>query len=92
MGSKGLPVHSSRSLVYGKTLARCNRAVCPPRFLQTKPRWGASLFHVLWLDHMYMGSKGFPMHSPPSPLYGDTLARCIREVYPLDLDGATPVG
>jgi hypothetical protein len=92
MGNKGLPMHSSRSPVYGETLARYTRVIYPPRFLRTKPRWGASVFHELWLGHMYMGSKGLPMHSPPSPVYGETLARCIREVYTLDLDGATPVG
>jgi hypothetical protein len=81
MGSKGLPMHSSRSPVYGKTLARCTRAVYPPRFLRTKPRWGASVFHVLWLGHMNMGSKGLPMHSPPSSVYGETLASCIRKAY-----------
>jgi hypothetical protein len=47
-------------------------------------RWGASVFHVVWLGHMYMGSKGFAMHSPRNPIYGETLARCTRAVYPLD--------
>jgi hypothetical protein len=58
MGSKGLPMHSSRIPVYDETLAYCTRAVYPPRFLWTTPRWGASVFHVLWLGHMYMGTKG----------------------------------
>jgi hypothetical protein len=31
-----------------------------------------------------MGSKGLPMHSPRSPIYEDTLARCTHAVYPLD--------
>jgi hypothetical protein len=31
-----------------------------------------------------MGSKCFAMHSPRSPLYGKTLARCTCAVYPLD--------
>jgi hypothetical protein len=39
MGNKGLPIHISRSLVYGETLDRCTRAVYPPRFLRTTPRW-----------------------------------------------------
>jgi hypothetical protein len=34
-----------------------------------------------------MGSKGFVMHSPQSPIYGETLARCTRTVYPLDFFG-----
>jgi hypothetical protein len=82
MASKGLPMYSSRSPVYGKTLARCTRAVYPPRFLWTMPRWEASVFHVLWLGHMYMASKGLPMHSSQSPVYGETLARYTRAVYP----------
>jgi hypothetical protein len=40
------------------------------------------VFHRLWLGHMYMGSKGMPMHSPQSTLYGETLARCTHTVYP----------
>jgi hypothetical protein len=76
MGNKGLSMHSFRSPVYGKTLACCTGAVYPPRFLQTTPRWEASVFHVLWLGHMYMGNKGLPMHSSRSPVYGETLARC----------------
>jgi hypothetical protein len=82
MGNKGLPMQSSRSLVYDETLARCTCAVYPPRFLQTMPRWEASVFHVIWLGHMYMGSKGLPMHSSRSPIYGKTLARCTCAVYP----------
>jgi hypothetical protein len=58
------PMHSPRSRVYGETLARCTRAVYPPRFLQTAPSWGASVFYRLWLGRMYMGIKGLPMHSP----------------------------
>jgi hypothetical protein len=84
MGSKGLPMHSPRSPSYGETLDRCTRAVYPPRFLwMTAHRW-ASVFIWLWLGHMYMGSKGLPMNSPRSPVYGETLARCTRAVYPLD--------
>jgi hypothetical protein len=45
-------------------------------------RQWASLFLWLWLDHMYMGSKGIVMDSPRSPTYGETLARCTRMVYP----------
>jgi hypothetical protein len=82
MGSKGLPIHSSQSTVYGETLARCTRAVYPPRFLRTTPRWGASVFHVLWLGHMYIGNKCLPMHSSRSSVYDETLARCTRVVYP----------
>jgi hypothetical protein len=82
MGSKGLPMHSSRSLVYGETLARCTRAVYPPRFLRTMPRWEASVFHVLWLGHMYIENKCLPMHSSRSSVYGETLARCTHAVYP----------
>jgi hypothetical protein len=33
---------------------------------------------------MHMVSKGFAMHSPRIPIYGETLARCTRAVYPLD--------
>jgi hypothetical protein len=68
IGNKGLPMHSSRSPVYGEILARCTRAVYPPRFLRTAPRWEASVFHVLWLGHMYIGNKGLPMHSSQSPI------------------------
>jgi hypothetical protein len=45
------------------------------------------VFHVLWLGHMYMASKGLPMHSSRSPVYGETLARCTRAVYPLAFFG-----
>jgi hypothetical protein len=45
------------------------------------------VFHVLWLGHMYMASKGLPMHSSRSPVYDDTLARWTRAVYPLDFFG-----
>jgi hypothetical protein len=45
------------------------------------------VFHVLWLGHMYMESKGLPMHSSQSPVYGKTLARCTRAVYPLAFFG-----
>jgi hypothetical protein len=64
MGNKGLSMHSSRSLVYGETLARCTGAVYPPSFLWAMPRWEASVFHVLWLGHMYMGSKGLRCIAP----------------------------
>jgi hypothetical protein len=82
MASKGLPMHISRSPVYAETLACCTCAVYPPSFLQTMPRWEASVFHVLWLGHMYMASKGLPMHSSRSPVYGETLARSTCAVYP----------
>jgi hypothetical protein len=75
-------MHSPSSPVYGKTLARCTRAVYPPRFLLMTPSWGASVFHRIWLCHMYMESKGLPIHSSRSPVYGETLARCTRAVYP----------
>jgi hypothetical protein len=42
------------------------------------------VLHVLWLGHMYIGNKGLPMHSSRSLVYGETLAHCTREVYPLD--------
>jgi hypothetical protein len=45
------------------------------------------MFHVLWLGQIYMASKGFPMHSSRSSVYGETLARCTRAVYPLDFSG-----
>jgi hypothetical protein len=48
---------------------------------------GASVFHVLWLGHMYMGTKGFSMHSSQSLVYGESLARYSRAVYPLDFFG-----
>jgi hypothetical protein len=82
MGSKGLPMQSARSLVYGETLACCTHSVYPPRFLWTTPSWGASVLLLLWLGHMYMGSKGLPMHRPPSLVYGENLARCTRAVCP----------
>jgi hypothetical protein len=55
-----------------------------PRFLWTTAHQWASVFLWLWLGYMYMGSKGLPMHSPRSPIYDDTLARCTRTVYLLD--------
>jgi hypothetical protein len=54
----------------------------PPRFLQMAARQWASVFLWLWLGHIYMGSKGFSTHSPRSPIYSETLARCTRGVYP----------
>jgi hypothetical protein len=45
------------------------------------------VFHVLWLGHMYMASKDLPMHSSRSPVYGKTLARYTRAVYPLAFFG-----
>jgi hypothetical protein len=87
MGSKGLHMHSSRSPVYGETLARCTCAVYPPSFLRTTPRWEASVFHMLWLGHMYMRNKGLLMHSSQSPVYGETLACCTCAVYPLAFFG-----
>jgi hypothetical protein len=41
---------------------------------------------------MYMGSKGFAMHIPRSLIYGETLARCTRAVYPLDFSGRRQAG
>jgi hypothetical protein len=41
---------------------------------------GASVFHVLWLGHMYMGNKGLPMHSSQSLVYAKTLACYTRVV------------
>jgi hypothetical protein len=55
-------------------------------------RRGASVFHVLWLGHMYMGSKGFAMRSPRRPIYDETLASCTRVVYPLDFSGRRHAG
>jgi hypothetical protein len=80
MGIKGLSMHSPRSLVYDETVARCNRAVYFPRFLRTAARRRANVFLWLSLGHMYMWIKGMPMHSPWSPVYGETLARCTRAV------------
>jgi hypothetical protein len=87
MGSKGLPMHSPRSPVFGETLAHCTRAVYPPRLLRMTAHQWASQFLWLWLGHMYMGSKGLPMHSPRRLFYGETLSRCTRAVYPLDFSG-----
>jgi hypothetical protein len=81
MVSKGSAMHSPRSPIYGETLARCTRAVYLPRFLWTAARRWASVFLWIWLGHIYMGSKGFAMHSPRSPIYGETLAHCTRPVY-----------
>jgi hypothetical protein len=39
-----------------------------------------------------MGNKGFAMHSPRSPIYGETLARCAHAVYPLDFSGRRHAG
>jgi hypothetical protein len=44
------------------------------------PIWGASVFHVLCLGHMYMGTKNLAMHSSQSPVYGETLDRYTRAV------------
>jgi hypothetical protein len=41
---------------------------------------------------MYMHGKGFVMHSPQSPIYGETLARYTRAVYPLDFFGRWHAG
>jgi hypothetical protein len=80
VGSKGLPMHSSPSLVYGETLARCIRKVYPLDPDGATPV--GYVFLLLWLGHMYMGSKGLPTHSPPSPVYSKTLAHCTRAIYP----------
>jgi hypothetical protein len=53
---------------------------------------GASVFHVIWLGHMYMGSKGFAMHMQQSSMYNETLAHCTRAVYPLDISGRRHAG
>jgi hypothetical protein len=90
MKSKGLPMHSPRSPIYGETLARCTRVVYLPRFLQTAAHRWASEFPWLWLGHMYIESKGLPIHSPISPVYGKTLARCTRAVYPTRFLWTTP--
>jgi hypothetical protein len=84
MGSKGWPMPSPQSPVYGETLAHCTLAVYPPRFLWMIAQRRASVLLWLWLGHMYMECKGLPMHSPPSPVSGETLACCPRTVYPLD--------
>jgi hypothetical protein len=75
MGSKGLHMHSPRSLFYDETLARCTRAVYPPKILRTAAHRWVSEFIWFWLGHMYMGSRGLPMHSPLRLFYGETLAR-----------------
>jgi hypothetical protein len=54
----------------------------PPRFLLTVAHRWDSVFLWLWLGHMYMRSKGLPMHSPRSLVYGETLANYTRAVYP----------
>jgi hypothetical protein len=92
MGSKGLPMHSFRSPVYGETLAHCTRVVYPPRFLRMAVHRWDSVFIWHWLGHMYMGSKGLPMHSSRSPVYGETLAPCTRAVYPQDFFGRRQAG
>jgi hypothetical protein len=92
MGNKGFPMHSPPSPVYGENLARCTSTVYPPKFLRTAPSWEASVFLWLWLSHMYMGSKGLPMHSAGSPVYSETLAHCTRAVYPLDFSGRWHTG
>jgi hypothetical protein len=68
-------MRSPRSPIYGETLASCTRAVYPPRFLLTAVSRGASVFHVLCLGHMYMGSKGFAMCSPQSPTYDENASQ-----------------
>jgi hypothetical protein len=50
------------------------------------------VFHVFWLGHMYMANKGLPMHSSRSLVYGQTLARCTRAVYPPRFLRMTPNG
>jgi hypothetical protein len=87
MGNKGFAMHNTQSPIYGETLARCTRAVYPPRFLRTAAHWWASLFLWLWLGHIYMGCKGFAMHSPQSPIYSETLAHCTCAVYPIYFSG-----
>jgi hypothetical protein len=84
MGSNGFAKHSPRSSIYSETLAHCTHAVYLPRFFRTAAHRWASVFLWLWLDHMYMESKGFLMHSLRSLIYGETLARYTRAVYPLD--------
>jgi hypothetical protein len=84
MENKGFALHSPRSPVYSETLASCTRAVYPPRFLWAAAHRWASVFLWLWLGHMYMESKGLPMHSPRSPVYSETL--------PLDFFGGWHIG
>jgi hypothetical protein len=62
----------------------------PPDFSGRAARWWASVFLWLWLGHMYMGNKGLPMHSPRSLVYGETLDRCTRAVYPFRFLRTTP--
>jgi hypothetical protein len=75
-------MHSPWSPFDEETLACCTRAVYSPRILWTTTHRWDSVFLWLWLGHMYIGSKCFPMHSPRSPVYGETLACCTRVVYP----------
>jgi hypothetical protein len=78
--------------MYSKTLACYTHAVYP---LDFSGRWHASglvCFFGFWLGHMYMRSKFFAKHSPPSPIYGETKAHCTRAVYPyISPDGGMPV-
>jgi hypothetical protein len=92
MGIIGFAMRSPQSPIYGETLASCTCAVYPLDFSGWRHPGGASVFHVLWLDHMYMGSKGFAMRSPRSLIYSETLASCTRAVYPLDFSGLRHVG
>jgi hypothetical protein len=77
--AKVCPCIAPRSPVYGETLAHYTCVVYPPRFLRTVAHRWASVFLWLWLGHTYMESKGLPMHSPPKPVYSETL--------PLDFAG-----
>jgi hypothetical protein len=74
-------MHRSQSPLYGETLTRYTRAVYPSRFVLTMLSCGASVFYRIWLGHMYMESKGFPMHSSRSLIYGETLACYTHAVY-----------
>jgi hypothetical protein len=75
-------MHSPRSPIYGETLAHYTRAVYGTGFVRTAARRWAGVFACFSLGHMLMGIKGFVIHSPRSPIYGETLARCTHAVYP----------
>jgi hypothetical protein len=52
-------MHSPRSLIYGKTLARCTRAVYPPGFLRTATRLWASVFVLPFVRSYVHGKQRF---------------------------------
>jgi hypothetical protein len=55
-----------RRMVYDETLARCTRAVYPPRFFRTAPRHWARVLLWLWLGHMYVKAKDLTSTAPES--------------------------